>query len=94
MVAFAVVLVAGLAVGSFLDACAGRLAAGRSLLAARSRCDACATALGPLDLVPVLSYLALRGRCRYCAAPITKRALAVEAGAGLLFVLAWALVWR
>lgn len=36
----------------------------------RSRCPACGARLGPLDLVPLLSWLALRGRCRHCGAPI------------------------
>jgi leader peptidase (prepilin peptidase)/N-methyltransferase len=42
-------------------------------------------------MVPVVSYLLLRGRCRYCSAPIPKRVLLVEAGTGLLFLLAWSL---
>ncbi len=79
----------GLAVGSFLNLCIDRLPEGRSIISPPSHCDACGHRLGPFDLVPVLSYLWLRGRCRYCAARIPLRILAVECGTGLLFVLLW-----
>ncbi len=57
----------GAAVGSFLNVVVDRLPRGQPILVSRSRCDACGTALAPADLVPVLSYLWLRGHCRYCA---------------------------
>jgi len=81
----------GLAVGSFLNVCIDRLPAGQSILRPRSHCPTCKTLLAARDLVPVLSYLLLRGRCRYCSAPIPKRVLLVEAGTGLLFLLLWSL---
>lgn len=84
-----IVAVFGLAVGSFLNVCIDRLPRGQSLLHPRSHCPACKTPLATRDLVPVLSYLRLRGKCRYCSAPIPKRVLFVEAGTGLLFVLLW-----
>ena len=59
----------GAAVGSFLNVAADRLPARGSLLAPPSQCDACGRRLNPIDLVPVVSYLALRGRCRTCEAP-------------------------
>jgi len=71
LAAFATVL--GLVMGSFLNCLAWRLVRGESVLKGRSRCDACGHALGPGDLVPVLSWLALRGRCRYCGAPVSPR---------------------
>ncbi|NRA31318.1 MAG: prepilin peptidase [Parvularculaceae bacterium] len=43
-----------------------------------SQCEACGHRLGPLDLIPVLSFIALRGRCRYCSAPIGARHVIVE----------------
>ena len=88
--AIAFVLV-GLAVGSFLNVCIDRLPAGQSLFRPRSHCAACKTPLAARDLIPVASYLFLRGRCRYCSAPIPIRVLLVEAGTGLLFLLLW---WR
>ena len=75
----------GLAVGSFLNLCIDRLPEGRSIISPSSHCEACGHRLPPFDLVPVLSYLWLRGRCRYCAARIPLRILAVEFGTGLLF---------
>lgn len=75
----------GASVGSFVNLAADRLPAGRSLVAPPSSCDACGVRLGPVDLVPVLSYLALRGRCRSCGAPIPRRVVAVEAGLGALY---------
>jgi len=81
----------GIAVGSFLNVCIDRLPAGRSLVYPASQCDACRHQLSPKDLVPVVSYLWLRGRCRYCQAVITRRILWVELGSGVLFFLAF---WR
>ncbi len=86
-----IVVVFGLAAGSFLSVCIDRLPAGQSILRPRSHCPACKTTLAARDMVPVLSYLLLRGMCRYCSAPIPKRVLLVEAGTGLLFLLAWSL---
>ena len=87
MAVFVVLL--GLAIGSFLNVCIDRLPDGQSLLRPRSHCPACRTPLAARDLVPVLSYLLLRGRCRYCSAPIPLRILVIEAGCGLLFLLLW-----
>ena len=86
-VAFALL---GLAVGSFLNLCIDRLPHGGSIVGPPSHCDSCGRRLRPLDLVPVLSYLLLRGRCRYCGARIPVRVLIVEAVCGGLFaLLAW-----
>jgi leader peptidase (prepilin peptidase)/N-methyltransferase len=87
MVVFVVLF--GLAIGSFLNVCIDRLPEGMSLVRPRSHCPACKRALASRDLVPVLSYLLLRGRCRYCSAPIPRRVLLVEGGTGLLFLLLW-----
>jgi leader peptidase (prepilin peptidase) / N-methyltransferase len=65
-------------IGSFLGVVIQRLPAYRPLLIARSACLACGRTLGVRDLVPIASYIALRGRCRSCGAPITGFHLAVE----------------
>src|SRR3546814_1763842 len=65
--------------------------AGRSVLG-RSQCDACGRPLGLLDLVPLLSALAARGRCRMCGAPIDRFHSRVEAGSALIGALALALM--
>lgn len=83
--------VVGAAVGSFLNVVADRLPQGGSLLAPPSHCAGCGRTLGAADLVPVVSFLALRGRCRTCGAAIGWRVLWVELGTGLLFALA---AWR
>lgn len=87
-----IVVAFGLVVGSFLNVCIDRLPAGQSVLRPRSHCPACKTTLAARDLVPVVSYLLLRGRCRHCAALIPRRALLVEAGTGTLFFLLWGLL--
>ena len=81
----------GVAVGSFLNVCIDRLPSGRSLVSPPSQCDVCQHRLSPKDLIPVVSYLWLRGRCRYCRAPIPLRSPLVEIISGLLFALAY---WR
>lgn len=81
----------GLLVGSFLNVCIDRLPRGQSITGPRSRCDACGRTLGPLDLVPVISYLWLRGRCRYCGVRIPPRVPLVEGITGLTFAL---LSWK
>ena len=76
--------VLGAIIGSFLAATLIRWPAGRSVLGGRSRCDSCGRRLGVLDLVPILSWLALRGRCRGCSARIDRRHLAIELGGALI----------
>ena len=65
--------------GSFLNVVAYRLPRGESLSHPRSRCPGCETPIKPYDNVPVLSWLALRGRCRACGARIS-RALPARRG--------------
>jgi leader peptidase (prepilin peptidase)/N-methyltransferase len=75
----------GMAVASFLNVCCDRLPVGESLIYPPSHCPLCQRRLRAKDLIPVFSYLWLRGRCRYCWAPIPRRVLWVEIGTGLLF---------
>jgi len=58
-----------------------------NLAVPRSRCPTCSAQLSALENVPVLSYLALRGRCRHCKSAIPRRYLLVELGASLISVL-------
>lgn len=74
----AVAALLGAVLGSFLNCAAGRIVEGKSFLTGRSRCDACGHTLGAADLVPVLSWLLLRGRCRYCGARVPVRCLWTE----------------
>ena len=75
----------GMAVASFLNVCIDRLPSSQSLLFPASHCVSCRHRLAIKDLIPVFSYLWLRGRCGYCQAPIPRRILWVEIGTGLLF---------
>lgn len=76
------------AVGSFLGVVVRRLPLGRPVVLARSACEGCGRALLPWDMVPVLSFLLLRGRCRFCGAGIARFHLGIELAAA--FVAAWA----
>jgi leader peptidase (prepilin peptidase)/N-methyltransferase len=77
-------------VGSFLGVLITRLPQGRPVTFARSACDRCTHRLLPRDLVPLLSYVLARGRCRYCGEPIGGFVLAVELAA--LGIAVWAAV--
>ncbi len=70
--------VLGLIFGSFCNAWAWRVAHGESIVRGRSHCALCGHTLAPRDLVPLVSWLALRGKCRYCGGPISPRYPAVE----------------
>ena len=82
----AMCLLLGLVVGSFLNVCIWRLPREESIVRPGSHCPVCSTALGARDLVPVLSWIFLRGKCRYCGTKISPRYPAVELLTGVLFV--------
>ena len=87
---FAVIFVIlGMIVASFLNVCADRLPAGQSLVYPPSHCPSCSRRLAVKDLIPIFSYLCLRGRCRYCKAAIPRRVLWVEIATTALFGLAY-----
>ena len=77
----------GACFGSFLNVVIYRLPAGMSLGKPKSRCPRCETQLAARDNIPVLGWLLLRGRCRYCALPISARYPFIEAVCGGVFVL-------
>jgi leader peptidase (prepilin peptidase) / N-methyltransferase len=79
----------GLVIGSFLNVCIYRLPRGESLAFPGSRCPACGTPIRWYHNVPVLSWVALRGRCASCRAPISWRYPLVEALGGGLFLGLW-----
>lgn len=74
----------GTIVGSFLGVVNYRLIEGGSILWPPSHCTNCKRRLGPLDLVPIFSFLFLRGRCRTCRAPIGWSLFFMELASGLL----------
>jgi leader peptidase (prepilin peptidase) / N-methyltransferase len=79
----------GSAVGSFLNVVIYRVPAGLSVLFPPSRCPQCLRPLKAYDNVPVLGWLWLRGRCRFCRTRIPSRYPLVEAATGILFLLVY-----
>jgi leader peptidase (prepilin peptidase)/N-methyltransferase len=85
--ALAIVLAAvgGLIIGSFLNVVAYRLPRGEAFGRSRSRCPKCDTQLRGIDNIPLVSWLALRGRCHHCGDPISARYPVVELATGALY---------
>lgn len=82
-----VIFVLGLLVGSFLNVVILRINTGRSVVTGRSACARCARVLHWYELIPVCSFLALRGKCRTCKASISFQYPVVELATAVLFIL-------
>jgi len=82
----------GMALGSFFEVVLDRLPRGESLLGPPSHCRTCKHRLTADELVPVISYVAQRGRCRACDTPIGRGVPIREALSGLALGLPWAIV--
>lgn len=80
------VFIFGLIIGSFLNCVIYRLDSGKSFLKGRSFCPKCKHILAWYDLVPVISYLMLAGKCRYCKKVISIQYPLVELATALLFI--------
>jgi leader peptidase (prepilin peptidase) / N-methyltransferase len=78
----------GLAIGSFLNVAVHRLPAGLSVVRPRSRCPSCQQPIAWYDNVPVLSWIALRGRCRHCRLAISVQYPIVEFATALIWLAA------
>jgi len=83
------IIILGAVVGSFLNLCIHRLPRSESIIFPASHCPKCGHRLGFLDLVPILGYFLLRGRCRYCKAPISFRYPFVEILTVFLFAMVY-----
>ncbi|MEG2476946.1 prepilin peptidase [Gordonibacter sp.] len=83
--------VLGAVMGSFINCLAWRVVNGESVLRGRSHCPACGHTLGVLDLVPILSWVMIRGKCRYCKQEIGARYVLVEIAMAAFFAL---LLWK
>jgi len=81
----------GACIGSFLNVVAYRVPAGISLLYPPSRCPDCLTPLAWFDNLPVIGWILLRGKCRYCHKPISPRYPLVEFATGFLYVMYYVL---
>jgi len=84
---FFAVFIFGLIIGSFLNAAIFRLHSGEGIVSGRSKCVHCGHVLEARDLVPVLSFIFLRGRCRYCKARISWQYPIVELITSIAFIL-------
>lgn len=78
--------VMGLLIGSFLTVVVDRVPRGASVNRPPSACGACGHRLGPLDLVPIGSWLVLRGKCRHCGTSIGVEPLVIEFANAALFI--------
>lgn len=81
----------GMVTGSFLHCWAYRFARGESAVKGRSRCPACGKTLGPAELVPILSFICQKGRCRSCGSRLSFRYPLAELLCGAYFV---SVAWR
>jgi leader peptidase (prepilin peptidase)/N-methyltransferase len=84
---FVLVLVLGLVIGSFLNVCIYRIPLEQSIAFPPSHCTNCDHKLEPLDLIPIISYIFLGGRCKYCKAKISVRYPVIEIVNGILYLL-------
>lgn len=82
------IFIFGTFIGSFLGVIIYRLPRNESIIRGRSHCDHCKKSLTPFDLIPVFSFLFLKGRCRYCKTKLSWFYPLVEIVTGTLFVLA------
>lgn len=82
-----VIFILGTAIGSFLNVVIDRTTQGKSILSPfRSYCDHCKATLATVDLIPIVSFVGLGGKCRFCKKPISWQYPFVEALTGVLFV--------
>ena len=79
-------IVMGLLVGSFLTVVVDRVPRGGSVVQPPSACGSCGNRLTAPDLVPIVSWLALRGKCRHCGTAIGKEPLIIEIANASIFV--------
>ena len=82
-----VMFILGAIMGSFIGAMTWRMQTGRDWVRGRSECEHCHHQLAAIDLIPIVSYLALGGKCRYCHKPIGRRAILLELLTGAAFAI-------
>jgi len=88
-VLYAAVFALGCVVGSFLNVCIYRMPRERSVVSPPSHCPQCGGRLRAVDLVPLISFLALGRKCRFCGSTIAWRYFTVELITGLVFLAVW-----
>lgn len=81
--------VIGAVLGSFVGAMAWRIHLRRAVMNERSECEHCHHKLNVIDLLPIISWFSLAGKCRYCGKPIGRTAIVLELGTAALFVVSY-----
>lgn len=84
-----IVFILGACLGSFFLVVGKRLPNNENIIFSRSRCDSCHHILAWHDLVPIFSYILLKGKCKYCQSKISPINLIVEVSMGLMFLLGY-----
>ena len=84
---FTTIFLFGIVIGSFVNVCIYRIPKKEDIVRVRSHCMNCGYQLKWYDLVPLFSYLALRGRCRKCSEKLSVQYPIVEAANGILYVI-------
>jgi leader peptidase (prepilin peptidase)/N-methyltransferase len=84
---YIVIFLFGIVIGSFLNVCIFRIPNHETVVTERSHCMRCGYQLSWYDMVPVFSWLFLRGRCRKCKEPISPQYPIIEAANGMLYLL-------
>lgn len=76
----------GTIIGSFLNVCINRIPEGKSIVYPRSYCESCKNKIRAKDNIPIISYINLRGKCRYCNTKISMQYLLIEIFTGIMFL--------
>lgn len=89
---YSIIFLLGISIGSFLNVVILRLPRHESLIKSSSHCMTCGAKIRPIDLIPVFSWIFLRGKCHSCGEKISPRYPIVESLNGLLYVLTFAVL--
>ncbi len=83
------IFILGTIIGSFLNVCIFRIPQNQSIAYPPSTCGSCSAKLKPIDLIPLLSYILIKGKCRYCKSKFSIRYPLIELLTGLIFLLSY-----
>lgn len=86
---YVLICIFGLVIGSFLNVCIYRIPMEKSIAFPPSHCTKCNHNLNPLDLIPVISYMFIKGKCRYCGEKISIRYPLIELFNEILYLLVY-----
>lgn len=89
MILYIIIALLGIIIGSFLNVCILRIPQGESIVFPASHCGTCGHDLRALELIPILSYFMLKGRCSHCKNKISWQYPLIEFTNGLLYVLVY-----